>query len=369
MGLISASHRAVVSVVQIWYLRFFFGPTVLRFLAVGRVSVLAMSLVASNSRATIVPERRTLRYDDVEAQATSQPGHEQLYSQLTSGRFEGTLDSYVISPRVALFVEATNRSIRKQFSVLPEHLRIGFLVDEAGQFKCYGNGAQLGGGDASVNLPMTPLDMHFGENYRGSWITLDYEHVRRMMLEDKQPSRRPGRLQVADWAGGLFRDTLATAQQELFKPGAPRPHASTVAAFEKFLFSIAAWTLSTALGYNGQVRRPNVAHRAQLLRKACEIIDGKLTDGLTMSELCWMIGTSRRTLENIFMEAFNVSPYQYVRTMRLNAIRKALLSAENASISIGEVASRWGIWHLSRFAADYRSIFGELPSETRQSRP
>jgi AraC family ethanolamine operon transcriptional activator len=301
-----------------------------------------------------MPERRTLRYDDVEAQATSLPGHEQMYSQLTSGRFEGTLDSYVISPRVALFVEATNRSIRKQFSVLPEHLRIGFLMDEASQLKCYGNGAQLGGGDASVNLPTTSLDMHFGENYRGSWITLDYEHVRRMMLEVKEPSRlrKPGRIQVAGWAGGLFRDTLATAQQELFKPGAARPHASTIAAFEKFLFSIAAWTLSTALGYNGQIRRPNAAHRAQLLRKACEIIDGRLTDGLTMSELCWI-----------------VSPYLYVRTMRLNAIRKALLSAENASISIGEIASRWGIWHLSRFAADYRSIFGELPSETRQSRP
>jgi AraC-like DNA-binding protein len=52
--------------------------------------------------------------------------------------------------------------------------------------------------------------------------------------------------------------------------------------------------------------------------------------------------------------------------MRLNAIRRALLSEENAGISIGDIASRWGVWHLSRFAADYRGLFGELPSESRR---
>jgi len=33
--------------------------------------------------------------------------------------------------------------------------------------------------------------------------------------------------------------------------------------------------------------------------------------------------------------------------------------------SIGDVAARWGFWHLSRFAADYTRLFGELPSATR----
>lgn len=84
-----------------------------------------------------------------------------------------------------------------------------------------------------------------------------------------------------------------------------------------------------------------------------------------MFELCRMVGTSRRTLENIFLEAFDVSPYQYVRALRLNSVRRALLSEENAKASIGDIVSRCGIWHLSRFAADYRSMFGELPSQTR----
>jgi len=31
---------------------------------------------------------------------------------------------------------------------------------------------------------------------------------------------------------------------------------------------------------------------------------------------------------------------------------------------LSDIAARWGFWHLSHFAADYKSMFGELPSET-----
>ena len=29
-----------------------------------------------------------------------------------------------------------------------------------------------------------------------------------------------------------------------------------------------------------------------------------------------------------------------------------------------DVAARWGFWHLSQFAVDYKKLFGELPSRT-----
>jgi len=32
-----------------------------------------------------------------------------------------------------------------------------------------------------------------------------------------------------------------------------------------------------------------------------------------------------------------------------------------SSASVSDVACRWGFWHLSRFAAHYRGLFGELP--------
>ena len=85
-----------------------------------------------------------------------------------------------------------------------------------------------------------------------------------------------------------------------------------------------------------------------------------------MQELCSLVGAGRRSLENIFVETLGVSPYQYVRMIRLNLIRKELLAEENQRVPIGDIAAKYGIWHLSRFAHDYKRVFGHLPSQERR---
>jgi AraC family ethanolamine operon transcriptional activator len=37
-------------------------------------------------------------------------------------------------------------------------------------------------------------------------------------------------------------------------------------------------------------------------------------------------------------------------------------------VTIQDIASHWGFWHLSQFAQDYRQLFGELPSDTLHKR-
>lgn len=316
----------------------------------------------------ISPKLNCAQFGDIEAQAAGVPGPERsVYSQLTRGRFEGVVQSYVISPRVSFVVEKTNRSIRKQFAVDASHLRIGFLCEQANRFACCGNGVRLQGAEASINFPETAIDLHLGENYQGCWVSLDYRAISQLLNRNGELSvaRRSGRLQVAGPVGALFRNAVMTARNELFGPGSPTPHPRIVAAFEKTLISCAAYTLSSAQICDAGQKRASARHRAHLLRKACELIDAKTSEGLMISELCLSVGTSRRNLEMIFAEGLNVSPYQYIQAVRLNAIRKALLSDEDMTSSIGEIASRWGIWHLSRFANDYRMMFGELPSETR----
>jgi AraC family ethanolamine operon transcriptional activator len=36
--------------------------------------------------------------------------------------------------------------------------------------------------------------------------------------------------------------------------------------------------------------------------------------------------------------------------------------------TVSDVAVRYGFWHMSKFAADYRWLFGELPSQTLAKR-
>jgi AraC-like DNA-binding protein len=113
------------------------------------------------------------------------------------------------------------------------------------------------------------------------------------------------------------------------------------------------------------IRKASV-HRMRMLRRAREAIDATLAERITMPELCSFVGASRRCLEATFLSLLGMSPYQYVRRRRLEKIRRDLLARENLGVSIGDIAARYGIWHLSRFAKDYKRAFGQLPSESRR---
>ena len=47
-----------------------------------------------------------------------------------------------------------------------------------------------------------------------------------------------------------------------------------------------------------------------------------------------------------------------------NVVRRDLRQGSASDTRVGDVAAKWGFWHLGRFAGDYKAMFGELPSET-----
>jgi AraC-like DNA-binding protein len=53
----------------------------------------------------------------------------------------------------------------------------------------------------------------------------------------------------------------------------------------------------------------------------------------------------------------------YFKASRLNAVRQELKAAP-AGTTVREIAKRWGFRHTGEFAADYRRLFDELPSQT-----
>ena len=54
--------------------------------------------------------------------------------------------------------------------------------------------------------------------------------------------------------------------------------------------------------------------------------------------------------------------YQYILTQRLHEARRLL---RNTNVSVTEAAVELGFSTPSRFASQYRRLFGELPSATR----
>lgn len=109
---------------------------------------------------------------------------------------------------------------------------------------------------------------------------------------------------------------------------------------------------------------PSFKARSHVVNEAIDHVLANAAEPPTIEELCSRLNISRRMLNYCFQEALGTSPLQYLRNLRLNGVRRDLRRPAARAPSIRDVAARWGFGHLPRFAAEYRSLFGELPSET-----
>jgi AraC family ethanolamine operon transcriptional activator len=105
------------------------------------------------------------------------------------------------------------------------------------------------------------------------------------------------------------------------------------------------------------------SNRERLVRRADDCMRACLGEPLSLLDLCRELGVSERTLLYAFQEVRGLSPKAYFRAIRLNAARQELKTAPDTA-TVHEIARRWGFWHTGEFAADYRRLFGELPSQT-----
>ena len=84
------------------------------------------------------------------------------------------------------------------------------------------------------------------------------------------------------------------------------------------------------------------------------------------ADLARGIGVNGRTLLRTFQEDFGLSPKKYLMLRELHAVRRSLRAATDREETVAAILTRHGIWEFGRFAARYRSHFGELPSHTRR---
>jgi AraC-like DNA-binding protein len=95
-----------------------------------------------------------------------------------------------------------------------------------------------------------------------------------------------------------------------------------------------------------------------------EFLEMRREQPVYLIDICKAIGVSERTLRAACQEQFGLSPTRYLWLRRMYLARRRLAEAEARSTSVTEVAMANGFWELGRFAAEYRSLFGETPSMT-----
>ena len=75
-----------------------------------------------------------------------------------------------------------------------------------------------------------------------------------------------------------------------------------------------------------------------------------------------------RTLYHGFRSCHGIPPMTWLKYRRLARVHDELRLADPGVINVTDVATRWGFFHLGRFASDYRARFGSLPSQTLRRR-
>jgi AraC-like DNA-binding protein len=114
-------------------------------------------------------------------------------------------------------------------------------------------------------------------------------------------------------------------------------------------------------------RAPTISTGARLVTEVESYVDAAGGRPVHISELCKALRVSRRTLHRVFIDALNMGPVSYLRRRRLSAVQAALKCSDRATTPIADIAFEHGFPDPGRFAAYYRCLFAELPSETRRS--
>jgi AraC family ethanolamine operon transcriptional activator len=94
-----------------------------------------------------------------------------------------------------------------------------------------------------------------------------------------------------------------------------------------------------------------------------------IDETVSLADLSDVCGFRPRSLINAFEAFTGLSPIAYLKAQRLSGVRRALLTTVRHDVRIIDIAMDWGFDHMGHFAADYRAMFGERPSETRRAQP
>lgn len=301
---------------------------------------------------------------DVDEQAGFLAGYRQAYEQLGRGRFYGRLWQRAM-PAGVLFRESTNRQLRQVVHPPPDHVAIAVPVSVEQSSRFAGRPLTL------ESLMVLSGSEEYELTSAGAMdlvgISVHGDVLASLAVENQEWLHRATRtrhLQVAPDSAAAIRKSLLSQLDD----AADRLPIFGSAAGD--VASLATTVTKTVLlAMSGEDQSCNIPRRAEsrlrVVRRAIEYLHTHLHEDVPTAEICRAACASRRTLQYCFEEFLQTTPQTYLRALRLNEARRRLKSSADAQITF--VATEFGFNSASHFTRQYRSMFGELPSQTMRA--
>ncbi|HVL10135.1 helix-turn-helix domain-containing protein [Variovorax sp. Varisp85] len=307
------------------------------------------------------------RFQDIHAHAVSVQEWNQTYSQITAGSLESSL-MQLTSARCHVFREQINQRV-VQHGEAPKG-RVCFAVPLAipGAIRMQGREADFssifflrGGEEFMFHMP-TGMDMlaitferEFFEAALGD--TASASEIQTLLRQPVIKVPPPRLAECRQRLLTMFSEALVN--EELGNTQA-RERELEQAMLDELL------VLMTDPACDRRQRSGSSTH-SFIVEKCHRLAMSETINVPSVIELCQRLQVSRRTVQNSFRLVAETTPLNYLRSVRLNGVRRTLMSTPASELSIGDAASRWGFFHLSHFAAEYQELFGVLPSQTKRA--
>lgn len=289
----------------------------------------------------------------------------QTYDQLSPGHFEGTVTD-IWFKGLQIFREQTNRAVAQSGSSWDNAYVLGIPVamETPGLFS-----KQLLSRDSMLTFHS---DQEFTLSAPADFDVVAVAIPEQTLIEALQPDtcceieqifpKSPTvmlaeQAQMAELRNCLLSifDPVRFEPELLRYPQVQRAMSSAIVGHVAEVLSSATHAPLPSRSFKG---------RCQVVRQAVDYAMSNPSEPITVADLCSQLNISRRMLNYCFQDVLATNPVTYLRSLRLNGVRRALRLPLPPGQQIRDIAYKWGFWHLPRFAAEYRALFGELPSET-----
>jgi len=166
-----------------------------------------------------------------------------------------------------------------------------------------------------------------------------------------------------DGAGQSWPRLVQYASAELADPQSPaRRLPAACQQLEQMVMT--GFLLSHSHTYSRQLLEPQSPAAPYYVKRAEAYIEAHFMEPLSLAEIAAQSGASARSLQNGFQSFRRMTPMAFLRQVRLEHARRALLQADPAFATVTDIALGCGFSHMGEFAGLYRRTFGETPSQT-----
>jgi AraC-like DNA-binding protein len=169
---------------------------------------------------------------------------------------------------------------------------------------------------------------------------------------------------TAGYGRSLARYVLMAAT-DLDQPDSVLSSPTMMSTFEQLITT--GLLLSHRHNHTKALRSRKGAIAPRDVKRAVDYLEARLDADVTLADLVEASGVPGRTLLKHFKDSKGVSPMRYLRNARFHQVRQALMAAQPGE-SVTTIAMRCGFAHMGRFSVEYRTRFGESPSETLRQR-